>query len=193
MKVLTLVLLFALGTTLPAWAKSSSTYIKVRTNSRVLKVAFKNLDEVVRFELDLGESVKSLEVINSKAVMSVTQLFETSVSIQDEGPHWDLTKWRHGATEHMTLTAEKNIYPVITVPISDKNLPFPEVSLDDMIAEVKRTGGPQGMVELAKKCVDLHTYPCAVGVSSILFFVGEETGLDNQPTKKIVFSNPMGC
>jgi hypothetical protein len=184
--------IFLASLTLFSNALAAEAVIKIYTNSKTIELPYESLEEA-RFTLGLGETVDRIEVVGSSFEIEAEQIFETSVSVQDEGPHWDLTSWKHGYTEAVPLVKSREGFKTLRVPIEGKGLPFPKVTHKEFIKEVKRTGAPAGLAKSAGTCKDVRTYPCDVGVSRVEFLIGEKAVLHGTIKKKIVFVTPMGC
>jgi hypothetical protein len=161
--------------------------VVVKTDSRTLTFPFSN--DKVKVDLDLAEKVESIQVQNNREEIEVTQTGVTSVTVMNEGPHYDLLEWKHGYTETMTLNNNMGIFKVAAD--QEGELPFPTVDNKEILKELKRMKVPANYLELAKTCKDPRTYPCGVGISSTEFLVSEKK--NKKSTKKIVVNRPMGC
>jgi hypothetical protein len=164
--------------------------IEVRTNSGTLVLPY-DIDKA-EVSLDLGEKVETIKVLGMKKEVEVDQLFETSVTLQNEGPRWDLLDWKHGYTEAVPLVKQGSGYKAIRVPVSDKTLAFPEASLGELVAQVEKSGASKNFLDLARACKSLRTESCSIGVSQQIFQIGEKTKLYGIK-KQIIFKIPMGC
>lgn len=120
---------------------------------------------------------------------------ETSITIQNEGPHCDLTEWRHGYTDWQKMIAHPHEKNVFTFPteIDFQNLPFPETDMTEVQNAVYNSCGKEWMSRM-KKCASPYEYPCSVGLSSYLFRI---TTNQNENGENDVFyfkvEVPMGC
>ena len=170
---------------------AKATTIKLRTDSRTIEIPYDA--DSTEISLELGETARSVEIVNAPYEMEVVQLFETSVTLQDEGPHWDMTDWKHNYSESFGLEKIKRRFNIMASTSDESFLPAPKVTTTELVDELVRTHAPERWVNLAKSCKSLTTYPCAVGTSRIILHISKKTGLDNETTKKVILTLPMGC
>ncbi len=110
----------------------------------------------------------------------------------DEGPHLDLTGWKHYTSPWKTMEKEKDggyIFKEYTE--RDRTL-FPEISIEELHTEVKKYAD-QYWYQLIRNIKSVTTYPASVGISR--YFIRVTTRKDNgkKVTRLIIFENPMGC
>lgn len=138
--------------------------------------------------LELGDTVKSI-IVNDSGNYKIYLQTETSVTIMNEGPHQDLTDWKHGKSKLVELKKEKNEFLFIDL---SKEIDFPKVSLDELVDEVRRLGG-DSWAEVAKKCKTPQDYPCGVSPSKHIFKVKKEVEGKWVDQGNLVLIPPMGC
>lgn len=135
-----------------------------------IKVQFKGSDKLKEYSvlkntskenyLELGDTIVSLE-LNRKGKFRIYQKIETSVSVMDEGPHLDLTKWKHGVTKWKILSKDGVKFKYWDGP---KKIPFANYTLNEFLEEVDKRGGDRWK-KIAEKCINVEEYPCGVGHS----------------------------
>lgn len=142
-------------------------------------------------DLGVPESVKLYFDGGVNPDVRILQRLESSVTVMDEGPHIDLTKWKHSYSKYKWLPRSKaNTYT--TLP--DLKLgPFPKITQAELQEALKKEM-PEGYVrwqEHAKKCGDNPKQdPCDVGTSAFEFKIYIDS--DDKPLV-IKYSVPMGC
>ncbi len=141
--------------------------------------------------LELGEKIKSFKVteLSGKHSYRVFLQTESSVTIMDEGPHLDLTDWKHGLSGEVQLQEKDGEFLYVE---QFSKMSFPEVSLSEMIAAAKKKGGER-WAKFAKKCNSPKEYPCSVAPSK--FTLRVEKLIDGEWVNQGVATliPPMGC
>ncbi len=111
----------------------------------------------------------------------------------NEGPHCDLTDWKHYLSEWQKLkTGKKGQF--IGVQYAEKDgIKFPDISLDVLKEEVKKQCGTE-FFNLLKNVKTQTEYPIGVSISRYyLRLTGTRNDNGKTFTKLIIFSTPMGC
>lgn len=162
-------------------------------------------DDTVKISVDLGEDINNRKfyLLPGKGTENVliTEFYETSLSIMNEGPHIDLLDWKHFYSEPDTLSAEDDlfVYKTVSYNYEDFYQNFPDVSGDEIRDAIRDhldddfREHTNRWVELAKDVESPFDPPAGVGLSTIFINV---TGLDSDGeefTKVIEFLIPMGC
>lgn len=125
--------------------------------------------------------------------ITVLQRYETSITIMNEGPHCDLTEWKHYYSEWQKLPFDPNKNAFKTLEYTgDDGSAFVPVNIDEFKEAVKKTCGEEWW-ELVKGVSKIDEYPTAVSVSRIFLKI-ILTDKNNKTTEKIIeFEIPMGC
>ena len=138
-----------------------------------------------RFSLNIQDpKIKSIKV---------AQRYETSLTIMDEGPHVDLTDWKHYLSDWQELSVVNGHFRSLAYRPQDYEK-FPEVSKNEILEAVQdRVNHQQKWVNLAKNCKDPYSYPCGVSISRYFLKLTVEDGSDTPDEHIVVFEVPMGC
>jgi hypothetical protein len=153
-------------------------------------------DDEVSHELGLGEEIEGkiavVEVMSLAPADVVLQFqWETSLSIDDEGPHLDLLDWKHYTSDWIQLprVAEGGFrVPQLT---SEQQHTFPETRLDDVCTAAERLGGAR-WVKVCRKATAVGVYPTRIGVSAYRFRVGTSETTDWGSAPVIELRRPLG-
>jgi hypothetical protein len=143
---------------------------------------------------DIGETVLGQKIFvapNKLSDFKIEQRYETSVSISNEGPHCDLTNWKHYLSDWMPLKAEnENVYLCSNYTEKEKEK-FPVIDIKDLKEQVEKQCGDT-WVDLVKNINKPTQEPSWVGISRVyLRLTGKLNG--QAITKIIVFEEAMGC
>ncbi len=147
--------------------------------------------------LELGETIEARNIVigpmdKPTKSIKVYQRFENSITLMDEGPHCDLTQWKHYYSDWKELAIVGNHFK------TDKYTPedwqtFLPIDMDELHAAILEHCGK----EWARKMANLKSpteYPSGVGTSKIfLKFIIEYTDSDDVEEKTLTFEIPMGC
>jgi hypothetical protein len=153
--------------------------------------------EPVDFDLELDHSIENQIIAlhafpNDAREFKVEQRFETSMSVSDEGPHLDLTEWKHFASGWKEIKSlGGNKFLTSKIPESDRSA-FPKVGRDEIYEAVLKYGDKK-WADYARTCKSPNDGPCSVAVSRISFRVkAKENGKWKTIHEMNVFV-PMGC
>lgn len=145
---------------------------------------------------DLGESIegKLISVFSDVLkVVNIEQRFETNMTIMNEGPHCDLTDWKHYRSEWQKLKTVKNGQFIGVQYAEDENTKFQEISLDELKKEAKKQCGTE-YFNLLKNVKKQTEYPIGISVCRYyLKITGKRNDNGKAFTKLIIVSIPMGC
>ncbi|WP_186826846.1 SH3 domain-containing protein [Seonamhaeicola algicola] len=151
-----------------------------------------NIDAII----EMGETVegKTIRVRHHSKYKSIKvfQRHENSISIQAEGPHCDLTDWKHFYSAWEPLKAKKaGVFETITYSNKAQNK-FISVDVSEFKNAVKEHCGEvwYNMIKDEKK---INKGASSIGVSKIYFKVIFTTMFDETIEKTIAFNVPMGC
>lgn len=155
---------------------------------------FKETEDSLHFDIGLGYIIegKIIKVISSKlSDVRISQSYETSVSIQNEGPHIDLNDWKHFKSEWKELVKDEEGNSKIIEYTAQDWVKFPEIDIEELKEAVYKIGGPEwrNLIEHIKSPTE---YPSSVGINKIELKINGM--MDNKKIKKIIVLNlPMGC
>lgn len=125
--------------------------------------------------------------------ITIEECYETSITIQNEGPHCDLIDWKHYTSKWKPLTKNNHRKYVTLNFTEEETQKFPTVKIDDLKKAVKKHCDKHwhDQVKDIKSATD---YPSAVGISRQFIRISaknKETG--GAIIKIIEILTPMGC
>lgn len=151
--------------------------------------------DTAKINLELGETIEGqlLKVHKiRKGKIRIYQRFENSVTVMNEGPHCDLTEWKHYNSDWKELKIENGQFQ--TDSYSEKDWEkFIEVDMTELREAVREQCG-DGWAEHVKDVKNPNEYPCGVSTSRIFFkieFIDQDSNDLNE--RIISFEIPMGC
>lgn len=152
--------------------------------------------DTVEIEVELGESIEGsfISILSDHiSDLRMEQRYETSATIMNEGPHCDLTEWKHFNSAWKSLK-QNGKGQFLSIEYTDaEHTVFPEVSMDELKRKVKEQCGEEWF-KLLVKVKSPTEYPCAIGISRyFLRITGIRKESGKKVTKLIVFKTPMGC
>jgi glucan-binding YG repeat protein len=152
--------------------------------------------DTVEIHAELGETIEGqlLSVVSGQLTdVKVEQRYQTSVTIMDEGPHCDLTEWKHFYSE-WNLLNKNNQGQFTCAKYTEKDIEiFPEISIDDLKQKVKEECGPEWF-KLVENIKTPTEYPSGVSISRYFLKVtGRSKSSGKTVTKVIIVETPMGC
>jgi len=172
----------------------------VSINRLIIYVENHKIDQIqkdtVEIYADIGETIEGqLFSLSSEHLtnFSVEQRYETSITIMNEGPHCDLTNWKHYNSNWIPLKQNTNEQFVgYKYSVSDFEK-FPDVSISEMKQKVKEQCGEEWF-KLIEKVRTLTEYPIGVGISRYYIKItGQRKDNGKTITKLIIIQRPMGC
>ena len=160
----------------------------------------KNLEKVKKdramVDVELGDSPeqKEIKIKHSKFKnIEVFQRYRNNITIMNEGPHCDLTEWKHYDSNWKKLdyNSKQNTFTTVSYDENDRNK-FLNVDLNDLKQAVNNACG-ENWAALLKDVKKLDEYPIGISISKIYLKI-VLTKKDNTVIEKIVvFKMPMGC
>lgn len=158
-----------------------------------------NSKDTVYIELELGSSLESkhfkVETSVDSCEIIILQQFETSLTVQQEGPHCDLTEWKHYYSEPDTLSQidSSGVYQFLNIYQDSLRDEFPEVKMKEVFKAIKLHCGKE-WYEHAKQATGVKSYPLNVSVSSeIIKILIINRNKEIIQEKVLIFITPMGC
>lgn len=148
----------------------------------------------ILIDLELGDTIERSEIVLEGKDISEVMLFqnyETSVTVMNEGPHLDLTSWKHFESEwkQLTKTASLKFYAIEYQ--DSERIKFPDVQIEEVKQAVLSYGG-EGWYNYVKEIKSYRDYPCDVGISEITLKITYNKNSQSK-TKYLVFNVAMGC
>ena len=146
--------------------------------------------------LEAGDTLSKASVmLEGKDNQSYRVAFqlETSLSVNAEGPHLDLTEWKHCTTEwHQLNIADGN---GVTLPDFDEvNVDcFPEVTHDEIKAAVFAQGGEEWVRILEGEAWPEGYSPVDISLSTVRIKVEKFIATQWRVVTVINIAIPMGC
>lgn len=123
--------------------------------------------------------------------VKVEQRHETSLTVQDEGPHLDLVDWKHHVSDWVELPGEVG-GAFRSLPISaEDSSRFPRVEMSSVLPEIGRRD-PRWL-DVVKGAKSIREYPFSVGVTEISFRILARLGGKWEPVHVVRLRLPMGC
>jgi len=183
---------------LPVFTKLESIAIeRYDADSEITETTLSPESEI-SIELDLGESIENQIIAlkpfrDDRRKFKVEQQFETSMALGDEGPHFDLTDWKHYTSEWKEI-ADHGENTFLTRRIAEsESSKFPKVTAEQVRRAVKAAGGDKRWTALAESCTEPGEGACYTGVSRISFRISANENGKWKQIHKIDFLVPMGC
>lgn len=159
-------------------------------------ISINNPKDTAILSLAVGESFEDKNfTVQSDLLTDITiqQRYETSVTIMNEGPHCDLTDWKHYNSPWTVLYADKNAnYRTLTYTENDwsKFVPVTVAELKEAVKE----HCDETWYEHIRNVHSVKEYPVSVSISRIfLRIAGTRKDDGRQVVKIIVALMPMGC
>lgn len=175
--------------------------IEITSHEEVDEIAhrsFKNLSaHPIYVDLDLSEGIGNEVLVRLRGVdprheFKIEQQYETSLAVSNEGPHLDLTDWKHYRSEWREI---KNLGDgqFLTLKLSEaESNRFPKVTLREVYREVLKRGG-EGWARLVGESKTINEGALYVGVSKFSLRVKVKEDGEWVVLKLLEFSLPMGC
>lgn len=174
--------------------------LSVSINRLIIYDEDKKIDKIqkdkVEIYAELGETIEGqLISISSDQLtgLTVEQRYETSVTITDEGPHCDLTDWKHFYSDWKRLKTNSSGQFICDEYSELEHRKFPKISINDLKQKVKDKCGDEWF-KLVEKIKAPTEYPSRVGISRYYLKVtGQRKDNRQTVTKLIIIESPMGC
>lgn len=149
--------------------------------------------DTAKIHLELGQTIEGqilkVNVIKNGEIR-IYQRFENSVTVMNEGPHCDLTEWKHYNSDWKELKIENGQF--LTDSYSEEDWEkFIEIDITELREAVREQCG-DGWAEHVKNVKSPTDYPYGVSTSRIFFkitFSEQDTVIE----KIVSFEIPMGC
>jgi len=153
-------------------------------------------DKKIDSYLDLGVDISNTKLFidsEENANYRVHIQLETSMAIGDEGPHLDLSDWKHCTTEWLSVKPLDKVSFVLPDISSIKTDCFPQLSMDEIKAEVLKRGGQRWLNVLERNIGSDYYDPTYIALSAIRIKIEKQVNSQWQEVTVINFNVPMGC
>ena len=145
---------------------------------------------------EVGETIEGQLISISSDLLrdfTVEQRYETSLTIMNEGPHCDLTDWKHFYSDWKRLKSNADGQFICNKYTEKDYEKFIPVSIDQIQKQVKEQCG-EGWFKLVENIKSPTEYPSGVGISRYFLKVtGYRKDNGELVQKLIVIQNAMGC
>lgn len=155
----------------------------------------KTQKDTVSVYAELGETIEAQFISiknNQLSDLKIEQRYETSVTIMAEGPHCDLTDWKHYVSDWKQLKKNKIGYFKCLEYTESEREKFFKIALGELKKEVNRSCG-EGWENLLSKVKSPVEYPCGVSISRYFLKISGKNKNGQIITKMIIIEVPMGC
>ncbi|WP_370390151.1 SH3 domain-containing protein [uncultured Winogradskyella sp.] len=151
--------------------------------------------DTIRINVALGDSPEGkIITINNKGYkhISIFQQFENSVTIMNEGPHCDLTEWKHYYSSWEPLQAiSKTKFKTLQYSSAQRRQ-FMDIDINQLKTEVENKCGKDWR-NYVNDITTVNDFPADIGISRIFLKVLLTNENDEVTEKIIEFQIPMGC
>jgi len=152
--------------------------------------------DTIRLYPELAETIdgKSISIASSTvSEFTIEQRYETSVTIMNEGPHCDLTEWKHYSSNWKRLHQKEDGTFIADTYTDDDYSRFPQVSIDELNQAVREHCG-DNWLEYIQNIKSPHDHPSTVTISRIFLKInGRQKDTGKIVTRLIIIEMPMGC
>jgi hypothetical protein len=124
----------------------------------------------------------------------ITECFENSITLMNDGQHCDLTDWKHYRSPWKKLAVLKTgDYQGISLPYHDpKTQQFPPVTKDELTQQVEKHCGVE-WIPLLNNYKSVFTEPCAVAVSKVFLRIdARDKASGKAVSRNIIIQVPIG-
>ena len=161
------------------------------------KVLLKTNKDTINVAIELGETIQEKTIrIKHHTDYKDIQIFQkhkNSISIMDEGPHCDLTDWKHYYSSWVPLKALSKRNQFKTNSYSEEAWnKFIKVDINEFKQAVNTHCGERWS-DLIKDVKSVSEYPSGVSISTIYLKIIFTKLSDEKIEKVIAFEIPMGC
>lgn len=165
----------------PTW-KLDSNYFEIHQKA---DSTFLKLEEGETPEEKVFKFTKSLKIIE------ITQHYRTTLSISDEGSHWDLFDWKHFVSQKTLLTPKAGDFTILRYSEDQRNI-FPDYREKELLTYVKNHS-PKAL-EIIYKDKVISRESLYKSISEIYLTIKYINPNSSQVLKRvIVFHLPLGC
>jgi hypothetical protein len=155
-----------------------------------------NGTDSVLINAELGEKFEGQIISYKSEILTdiiIEQRYQTSVTIMKEGPHCDLTDWKHFYSDWKRLEPTSDGQYISDSYSEKEQKIFPNISIEDLKKELKNQCG-EDWFQLVDSIKNPNDYPSGVSISRYyLKITGKHKDTNSIVTKIIVIENQMGC
>ena len=142
-----------------------------------------------------ADSVSSAHIeitANPQDTFKLSVQLETSMSITAEGPHLDLTDWKHCTTDWVSISKiSDHSFKLPDFESIDVDC-FPDVSEEDIKAEALKQGG-EFWISILEENALLEYDPISIGLSSVRVKIEQWVDAEWVVVRVIDLKLPLGC
>lgn len=147
--------------------------------------------------LELEENIENQTIVlhpvaGANVELKVEQRFETSLTVMDEGPHLDLTAWKHYRSAWVDIKRVGENRFLTSKVDSSEYTRFPRTTRAEIKQAVLAAGGPR-WAKLVGNVRNPNDYPAAVSISRISFRIRAREGPRWRTLTVVHIDLPMGC
>ncbi len=145
------------------------------------------------FNAELGETPEGMvfKIKDSVQIIKITQHYRTTLSISDEGPHWDLLEWKHYISLELPINQKEDYFKILKYSDEQRNR-FPDYS-EKELAEYVNKYSPE-MLKLLFINNVFNSAALYHDISEIYLTIAYSRPDSSEVlTQVIVFNLPMGC
>lgn len=157
--------------------------------------AIRNTDSL-QIGAEMGETIEGQLISisdNQLKGIKIEQRYETSITIMNEGPHCDLTEWKHFYSEWKPLKQNKEGQFICDSYTEADYTKFPDVAIEDLKRAAKDYCG-KDWYALIEDIKSPNEYPSAVWISQYQLRISGQRKDNGKPVTKLIYiSVPMGC
>ena len=153
---------------------------------------FDQISKTVDLDLECFSDIFRIMIQGTaKQNYSVEYRFETSITVQNEGPHIDLNNWKHYRSPWTTAQVNQAKQFVCELPKGLVSKKFPDVEMSEVrktLAKIDPT-----WLDLIKHTKSVTEYPLDVGISRIYFRIYAKQGKGRRLVQAICYNVSLGC
>ena len=152
--------------------------------------------DTIIFYISVGEmlSGQTMTITSTDFTdFSVEERFETSVTVTNEGPHCDLTEWKHYLSEWKSLKKDQSGKFITEIYAGKETSKFPVVEMKDLTkVAIEKCG--EHWSEPLRNATSPKEYPCSVGISRYFLRITGQRADNGEPViRTVILEQPMGC
>lgn len=128
--------------------------------------------------------------------IKIEERIETSLTINDEGPHMDLTEWKHHYTKWKKLKRINDSNHWESGQFNSRELEkFPAFTVDEVKAHLRKQKiyDMDRWLKLTDACAPFQDHPCLILPSRVFLKISFKKGNRWVDYKNIEILLPMGC
>lgn len=153
---------------------------------------FDRTTEIIDLDLECFSDIFKISVLDkNKHDYKIEFRYETSITVQNEGPHIDLINWKHYRSPWATAKLDQKEQFVCQFPKGLVSKKFPTVTMSEVrmaLAKVDPT-----WVDHIKSVKTITEYPLDVGISRVYFRIFTKHNNAWRLIKTVCYNISLGC